>query len=148
MPATILLVDDDDGFKLIVEAALRKLALPVKLLYVNNGSAAVQYLSGQRRHADDETIPFPSLVLLDLKMPGMSGFDVLEWKRNQPCLRSLPVAIWSSSDLPEDKQRSLALGAIAFYSKPMEIREYMAILKELEIYWKNPADVTSHTAAR
>lgn len=88
-------------------------------------------------YADSEKYPFPSLVLLDLKMPRMNGFEVLEWKRNQPELDALPVVIWSSSDLAADRERAHRLGATSYFVKPMEAEGFIEIIEHLKWFYEH-----------
>lgn len=130
--SAVLLVDDDDAFSLLVQHAIQQSGLQIELHSVFDGDEAVQYLMRQGKFFDSAAYPFPSLILLDLKMPRMNGFEVLEWKRTQPQLNSLPVAIWSSSSLAADKQRALELGAIAFFEKPLETQGFVVLLNNLK----------------
>lgn len=126
--STVLLVDDDDSLRLLLEHAIKQCGLPIELHSVGDGAEAVQYLA---RNGGSE---FPSLVLLDLKMPRMNGFEVLKWKRTQPQLESMPVIVWSSSCLEEDKEQALQLGAASYFVKPMETTGFVELLKALESY--------------
>ena len=74
-------------------------------------------------------------MLLDLKMPRMNGFEVLEWKRLQPKLEKVPVVIWSSSCLDTDEDRALQLGASSYFIKPMETSGFVELLKSLETFY-------------
>ena len=133
MMSTILLVDDDDSLPLLLHLAIKRNGLPIQLSCVGDGEEAVSYLT---RTAGTEDIkhPLPSLILLDLKMPRMTGFEVLEWKRTQPQLERIPVIIWSSSSLEQDKERALQLGATSYFVKPMEPEGFVELLKALEAY--------------
>ena len=134
--SAVLLVDDDDAFSLLVAHAIRRSGLQIELHSVFDGDEAVQYLGQEGKYADSTAYPFPSLVLLDLKMPRMNGFEVLEWKRTQPQLDSLPVAIWSSSGLAADKERALGLGAVAFFEKPLRTEGFIELLNNLSVYYQ------------
>lgn len=131
MFSTILVVDDDEALTPLLRQAIQKAGLDMKLEQVSSGEEAVRYLSREGDFGDDKRFPFPSVMLLDLRMPGRDGFWVLEWKRNQPELNSLPVAIWSVSNRPEDKERALAMGASAYFEKPMEREEFARIVHTL-----------------
>lgn len=140
--STVLLVDDDEAISLLVEHAIRRSRLEIKLCAVTDGEEAVEYLLRNGKYADAAAYPFPSLMLLDLKMPRMNGFEVLEWKRTQPQLESLPVAIWSSSDLARDIERALELGAVAFFVKPLGTEGFVELLNGLSaLYQVTPSAV-------
>src|ERR1041384_6928520 len=95
---TILLAEDDPDDVLLAQIALRKARLANPLQIVRDGEEAIAYLQGEGRYADRNRYPLPILLLLDLKMPKVNGFQVLEWLRKQPLLSRLPVAVLTSSD--------------------------------------------------
>ncbi len=118
MMPTVLLVDDDDEFMFLVERAFRKSGLQASLQYVSDGEHAIAYLSRANEFSDEAKNPFPALVLLDLKMRRIGGFDVLRWKLLQPGLSKLPFVILSSSGLQEDRDKATRLGAHSYLVKP------------------------------
>jgi CheY-like chemotaxis protein len=124
----VLLVDDDDSLPLLLEHAIKRCGVPIDLHSVRDGEDAVHYLA--RDHASE----LPSLILLDLKMPRMNGFEVLRWKQTQPQLDGLPVVVWSSSDLDADRKLALHLGASSYFVKPMGTAGFVDLLKALEGY--------------
>ena len=91
------------------------------LVTVRDGQEAISYLSEE---------PRPDLLLLDLKMPKMNGFDVLRWVRANPEMRNLPVVVFSSSDLPEDKERAKELGAREYFVKGSNWEEFVSELSK------------------
>src|SRR5438270_829679 len=104
--ASILLVEDNDDDVLLVRRAFAKAKLGTPLAVVRDGDAAVEYLGGGGPYADRERHPLPALVLLDLKLPRRSGFEVLEWVRRHPVLRRLPVVVLTSSKETADVDRA------------------------------------------
>jgi CheY-like chemotaxis protein len=106
----VLYAEDDENDRIFMEMAFRKVGLADVLRTVPNGLEARNYLAGSGVYADRDRNPPPSLVLLDLNMPLMSGFEVLEWIRKVPELGLLPVAIFTSSTLDRDHARAAALG--------------------------------------
>lgn len=132
--SVILLVDDDDALPLLLQHAIKRSGLGIDLQAVGDGEEAVLYLDRKGKYEDVLKYPLPALILLDLKMPRMTGFEVLEWKRLQPQLEKVPVVIWSSSCLEADKHRGLQLGASSYYVKPMETNGFVDLLKSLETY--------------
>src|SRR5689334_14240303 len=93
----ILVVEDNADDVLLIERAFNKAKLANRLHFVDNGDKAVQYLSGVGPYADRSLHPPPTMMLLDLKLPRRSGFEVLEWVRGHPQLRVLPVVVLTSS---------------------------------------------------
>jgi CheY-like chemotaxis protein len=132
MSSVVLLVDDDENFALLVRQAFLKAWPDASLQTVNDGKCAIEYLLGDSSYADRRRFPVPSLILLDLNMPRVDGFQVLSWKREIPALNSLPVVVWSSSDLPENAQRAGSLGAAAYLVKPMGLDDYIEVVKHLK----------------
>ncbi len=98
---------------------------------VCNGEDAIAYLSGQSIFGDREVFPVPDAMFLDLKMPRIGGFGVLEWLRAHP-LDGLLVTVLSSSSLPEDIQKALELGAHACKTKTADSAEQEAMIREFE----------------
>src|SRR4051794_22047418 len=93
----ILQVEDDKNDVLFLRYAFTAAGITHPVKVANDGREAIAYLSGAGKFADRALYPLPCLVLLDLKMPGMTGLEVLEWIRAQPELQILPVIIFSSS---------------------------------------------------
>lgn len=139
--AVILLVDDDADFTLLVQNAFAKAWPTAALRCLRDGAEAIQYLLGHDQFSDREQFPMPSLMLLDLKMPRVNGFEVLEWKQEAPELTSLPVVVWSSSSLPEDVHHACALGAVAYLVKPMALHDYIGIVERLKNILALPAEI-------
>jgi len=116
--APLLLVDDDPNDLFLLQRALKKAGITLPYEIASNGEQAVHYLSGVGRFANRHAFPLPHSIFLDLKMPFVSGFDVLEWIRFQPALASIPVFVLTGSSVERDRQQSLALGAKAFLVNP------------------------------
>src|SRR5207245_625798 len=95
----------------------------------------LMYLSGESRFADRERFPLPILLLLDLNMPKLNGFQVLEWLRRQSELRRLPVAVMTSSDDDPYVKRAYELGADSYLIKPPNAEALLALVQRLHAYW-------------
>jgi len=134
-PVPILVADDDAQDTMLVKMAVERAALSLQLTSVKDGEEAIDYLMGRAPFADRHVYPFPKLLLLDLKMPRMGGFDVLDFVRQQPGLRQLPIVIFSSSDDPKDIRRAYDGGANSYLCKPHSNDDLSALLKALEDYW-------------
>jgi CheY-like chemotaxis protein len=119
----VLFIEDEEGDVLLLRRALKRAGVANPLETVEDGRAAMDYLAGTGRFADRTQYPAPALVLLDLNLPGPSGFDVLEWMRQQPALAGLPVVICTSSISPADRERAQRLGATDYLIKTARFEE-------------------------
>ena len=128
------MAEDTETDFYLLERSFQDYNPALELTRVCDGVEAIEYLAGQNRFSNRAEFHFPHLLLLDLKMPRKDGFDVLQWVRNQECLRWLPVVIFSSSGEKRDVQRAYELGATSFVVKPM-FREYAALVRTLAEYW-------------
>jgi CheY-like chemotaxis protein len=115
---TILLVEDNDDDVFFMRHALYKAKVGLPVEVVPNGQAALEYLSGEGRYADREKYPLPTLIFLDLKMPYVNGFEVLEWMQRQPFAPEIQVVVLTSSPEDRDRQRAKELGARSYLVKP------------------------------
>jgi DNA-binding response OmpR family regulator len=114
---TVLHIDDDPNDAFFVRRAFSKANLSVDLQHVADGSKAVAYLRGEGSYADRKQFPLPSVVLLDIKLPVMDGFEILSWLRQYDQFRGLTIFILSSSDQLQDRVRAQQLGADRFFVK-------------------------------
>ena len=124
----VLSVEDDDAVFYIIRAAFSELPLSVQLLRAKNGQEALEVLQGQGT-LEHTTIQRPSLVLLDLNLPGLSGLDVLAALKADQGLASIPVVVFSSSSRDQDRKNSFALGARQYITKPSTFDEVVEALK-------------------
>jgi len=133
--AEILLVEDNPDDVLLIQRAFRKLGAVNPLRVVSDGEQAVAYLGGDGPYADRGVHPLPSLMLLDLKLPRRSGFEVLEWLRGRPGLRRLPVVVLTSSRESQDVDRAADLGANSYLVKPVQFDALQEMVRTLRLYW-------------
>jgi two-component system, response regulator len=133
--AVILLVDDSDDDGLLVRRAFAQSRILNPLQVVTTGEEAIDCLSGRKSYADREQYPMPELVLLDIKMPGVSGFDVLRWIRLQPNLEGLWVVMLTSSDDRDDVNQAYRMGANSFLIKPLDFERFCEISLALNGHW-------------
>ena len=127
----VLLVEDDPADVLFMRRAWKQAGHEVPLVAVDNGEKAVAYLSGTGPYADRDKHPFPTLVLLDLKIPLLPGLDVLDWIRKSPGVKQLPVTVLTSSEEPGDVARARALGVTDYVVKPTTFAKLLEFVKGL-----------------
>jgi len=131
----ILLVDDDENDVLLLQRAFKKAGLANWFRVVTGGEQAINYLSGHGIYSDREKYPLPFLVLLDLKMPGTDGFEVLRWARSESDLKRLLIVVLTSSALQTDVDRAYELGANSYLVKPVEFDEMVHMVQRFQAYW-------------
>ena len=125
-PSVLLAEDNEDDFFLSSRVLAKAGLQPVH--HVADGNQAIDYLAGRGPYADRARHPLPDLLLLDLKMPGHTGHEVLEWMRQQPHLQAVRVYVLTSSDEPSDRRRALQAGAQGYIVKPLCSEHVAAIL--------------------
>lgn len=136
--ATVLHVDDDPNDTTLLEAARRKSGVQFRLENVCDGDQAIAYLNGLGEYANRIKYPFPTLILLDLKMPRATGFEILRWIRNHPECGNLPVIVLSGSELNEDIQKAYRLGANSYLVKPLGFEALVKLVKNIAAIWLVP----------
>jgi len=134
-PERILVAEDDPQDAFFLKREFARAGVPTSLHFVQDGQEVIDYLEGKGAFADRQTHPMPNLVLLDLKMPRLNGFDVLGWLRKQTGLKRLPVIIFSSSAESVDINRAYDLGANSYLVKPHEIEALSGLVNCLKTYW-------------
>lgn len=132
---TVLLVEDDLNDIFLVKRAFKKADVPNPLQVVTDGVEAINYLQGTGKYADRATHPMPRLIVMDIKMPRKTGFEVLEWIKRDGMLKRIPVVIVSSSDQPQDINHAYELGANAYMIKPMDFRSVEHLFQSITHYW-------------
>ncbi len=130
----ILHVDDDQNDLVLLEHACRAAELSYVVKSAADGEMAIAYLSGRGLYADRSEYPLPAVILLDLKMPRKSGFEVLSWIRNQPSLKRILVFIFTSSRHQEDIDPAYELGANAYLVKPVGFERLVEELKAVDLW--------------
>jgi len=131
----ILLVEDDEDDAFLLTRALRTAQIENPLHVVTDGEQAVAYLKGEGRFADRTQHPLPGLVLLDLKLPRISGFEVLQWIQNEPALPQLVVVVLSSSGEKRDINMAYRFGARSYLVKPPTAANFVDLANGLKLYW-------------
>jgi CheY-like chemotaxis protein len=127
----ILLAEDNPDDVFLLQEAFRKAGARHHLAVVENGVEAVAYLKGDHPYTDRSEHPFPDVMLLDLNMPRMNGFEVLEWVRQSSHCRELMVHVLTASSRDLDVQRAYELGANSYLVKPNRMDELNAFAAAL-----------------
>lgn len=131
-PIEILLVDDNDDDVVLLEESFKDSKFLNLLQIVHDGQEALAYL---RREGKYKSAGTPGLVLLDINMPKMNGFEVLQVMKSDPQLRSIPVVMLTTSTRDEDVARSYNGGACSFVSKPVSLEKLKEVIKQFALYW-------------
>ena len=131
----ILLVEDNRMDVELTLDAFREARLMNSVHVASDGPAALDYLFGRGQYADREAYPIPNLILLDLKLPGMSGFEVLKQIKSTSILKRLPVVILTSSNEATDRVNGYSLGANSYVRKPIDFEVFVAAATQLGLYW-------------
>ena len=131
----ILLVEDNADDEALTLRALRKNNITNKVVVARDGVEAVDYLFGTGSYAGRDPQDLPRMVLLDLKLPKLNGFEVLEKLRADQRTRLLPVIILTSSKEQRDIAHGYHLGANSYVRKPVDFAEFLEAVKILGIYW-------------
>jgi PAS domain S-box-containing protein len=132
---TVLYVEDEESDALFMRRAFSNMGLASAFRLVSDGRAAIEYLSGTGKYADRNEYPLPAVVLLDLNLPQVPGFDVLKWMRNHPDFLATPVVVFSSSVRQEDKVKATELGANEFVAKPSSGMRFGDVVERLRQKW-------------
>jgi two-component system response regulator len=132
----ILLVEDNpDDEELTTRALRRQAKIANQIVVARDGSEAVDYLFGEGKHAGRDLSQMPALILLDLKLPKLSGFDVLQRLRADPRTKLIPTVILTSSSEEEDMLKSYQSGANSYVRKPVEFDAFVNAVGQLGSYW-------------
>jgi CheY-like chemotaxis protein len=131
-PPPILYADDDENDAFLMQRAFRQAAIANPLINVADGQFAIEYLVGAK---SGTASPLPALVLLDLKMPRKSGFDVLGWMRAEVTTAQIPALIISSSNQESDIHRAYTMGANCYLIKPGKPTDLLAIVVGIKKFW-------------
>jgi len=131
----ILFAEDSADDAMLTIRALKKSGFANRLHHVKDGAEAIDFLYCQGGYVARNPKEKPKLILLDLKMPKVSGMEVLEKIKSDPQLKSIPVAILTSSKEDPDIQKAYALGANSYITKPVESDNFFQAIKNLGFYW-------------
>ncbi len=134
-PKTILLVEDNRDDEDLTLRALSKHRVANTVHVARDGAEALDYLFGKGSFADRKTAPMPQLVLLDLKLPKVSGLEVLKRIREAPRTKLLPVVVLTSSNEEQDIGESYTNGANSYIRKPVDFEQFSQAVEQMGLYW-------------
>jgi CheY-like chemotaxis protein len=139
-------VEDEPNDVMMLEMEFRRVPAQIRMVAVSDGKEAMHYLLGDAKYADTDHYPAPDVILLDLKMPRINGFEFLDWLRSKSPAhyRFIPVVIMSSSALREDVDKAYALGANSYLVKPVQWKLFQQRIQALGIYWAEHVERPDH----
>lgn len=132
---TILLVEDSEADAFLTQAAFETLSVPPRFAVCADGLFAIEHLEGLLR----DQRPLPDLLLVDINMPRMDGFELLSHLKASEELRHLPVLVFSTSNSPQDVRRSYEAHASSYICKPVSYPDYDRVVQAVEAFWMNTA---------
>jgi two-component system, response regulator len=131
----VMLVEDNPDDVVLAQIAFRKCRIPNKLAVAWNGEEALDFLFSRGQYADRDPGRKPAVILLDLKIPCLNGFEVLKQIREDKKTSSIPVVVLTSSVEDSDRETSYILGADNFFVKPMDFQEFTRIIRQISSKW-------------
>jgi DNA-binding response OmpR family regulator len=134
-PPAILLVEDDEDDLFLIQRSMQRSRLVNPVQVLPDGEQAVQYLAGEGQYEDRGAHPMPFLILLDLHMPKLSGFEVISWIRQRRELDHVTVAVLTSSSDERDWKKAMELGADSYFVKPGSLDEFVSLMLRIHGHW-------------
>jgi CheY-like chemotaxis protein len=125
---TILLVEDEPDARFLIVTSFEFADLPISFQVVENGQEAINYLLGQEPYTNRERYPLPVMILTNIRLPCMSGFELLSWVKQHPKLKYVPVLVMSVSDEPEHLVQAASLGAYSYFVKTSSYDDLIEIV--------------------
>ena len=132
----ILLVEDDENDIFLMQRALENNGIHARVQVVNDGQEALDYLRHSGRYEDRMRYPFPGVILMDLKMPRVSGLEVLRWLHGHPQCPAVPTIVFSASRMDADVREAYRLGATSYFVKPTDFQELQELVRLMHDYWR------------
>ncbi|HLX72409.1 MAG TPA: response regulator [Verrucomicrobiae bacterium] len=133
--SVILVAEDEEDYVLLLKQAFFRANFENVVYFVSTGQELMSYLKGKGKFAHRDEYPLPDLLLLDLKLPGYSGFEILGWIRSHPGLTALRVIVLTSSDRVKDVNDAYRLGANSFLVKPYDFEDLVNFAKLIKEFW-------------
>jgi CheY-like chemotaxis protein len=131
----ILIIEDEEAHAELTKRAIRKAGYAGQIDVVTDGEAALDYLHNRGNYKDKEIYSLPVLVLLDIKLPGIDGIEVLKRIKQDPKLKRIPVIMLTTSAREQDIARSYNHYANSYLTKPVGFKEFEDKVKQIGIYW-------------
>ena len=136
LPPVVLLAEDSEDDRLFLSRAIQKIGLGVRLIYAEDGQQALDLLSGLGPFSDLVAHPRPTHVILDLKLPKLTGMELLEWIRRKSGFPDVPVIILTSSESIEEIERARLLGVDDYLIKPASFEKLLIIVRKMFSHWR------------
>ncbi|MBI4620147.1 MAG: response regulator [Desulfobacterales bacterium] len=134
-PVKMLLVEDNDDHVELTKRALRENGILNDIYVVKDGQEALDFLYHRGKYSDKTKAPRPGLILLDVKLPKIDGFEVLEKIKSDPDLKLIPVIMLTTSSRDEEIAKGYAGGANSYVTKPVDFNEFVNKIKSIRLYW-------------
>lgn len=131
----MLVAEDEETDVFLLRMAFDRAGVEINAIFVRDGQETLDYLEGVGEYSDRGKYPLPSVILLDIKMPRLNGFDVLAWMKGNTSHQRTPVIVFSGSDEQKDIERAYELGANVYMTKPMESDDLLRLVSVLKEYW-------------
>ncbi|MCK5357766.1 MAG: response regulator [Elusimicrobiales bacterium] len=133
-PFDILLIEDNEDDVVIIKRVFKKANITNKLYIANSGQNGIDFLNHQGKYTE-ETSSVPGLILLDINMPGITGFDVLKKLKTNPKHKRIPIIMLTTSGAEEDISKSYENGACSFITKPVDFNDFVKTIESFDFYW-------------
>ena len=134
---TILLVEDNDDHAELILRSLQSVSMGTRIVRVTDGQEALDYIHREGGFRDSLLNPFPTIVLLDLRLPRVDGLEVLKIIKSDEHLHHIPIVVLTSSSAEEDIFRSYEYHANSYVVKPFDLPRFMKMMGDLGVYWLN-----------
>ncbi|MBR57447.1 MAG: hypothetical protein CMH54_05235 [Myxococcales bacterium] len=131
-PIELLLVEDNAADVALTEEAFEESSRSVTIVHMDNGADALSYLQKEAPHTDRKR---PDIILLDLNLPRLDGWGVLDFVKSNPELRTIPVVVLTTSIAPTDIARAYSLHANAYMAKPFDLQQFFDLIHNFESFW-------------
>jgi len=134
-PSHILLVEDEEAHAELTRRAIRKAGNANRIDVLTDGEEAIDYIFNRGKYNDKKKYPLPGLIMLDIKLPGIDGIEVLKQIKENPFLKKIPVIMLTTSDREEDISRSYSHYANSYLTKPVGYKEFEERIMQIDSYW-------------